>query len=330
MALITRYGTTFGQPLLNAGTIIFVSPAASYTVNGNAYSASDDNDGLSPERALRTVTRAIALATANAGDQIYLLPGTHTVTATVAVSKAGLTFRGHTEGFAEGGNMRPQSILTSTGTDDELLNITASNASFLYLTIRGTSAYSAVSWQTTSAIDNTYFYRCHFDLYTPGVSLNTFGVDLTNRKGGQNTTKWEGNTPSNVSNVLLEQCTFEADGAQGPAIAIATGSVIVRNCEFLSTGAWATPFQVATGAINSRLQDSDFSCHGATGTMTCAVYGGTADKARALYIARIYVAATPGADAIRGFGAAEVQAVDCYYAAATDATTINAISRLLS
>lgn len=330
MALITRYGTTFGLPLIHTGRIFFVAPADNYTVNGNPYDASDDNDGLSPERALRTVARAIVLATASADDLIYLLEGTHTVTATVAVSKAGLTFMGSSEGFGEGMDYQPRTVLTSTGTNDELLSITASNASFLYLTIRGTTGYSAVSFQTTSAVDNTLFYRCLFDLTTPAVNLDTRGVDLAHRRAGTGSDRTSAGT-SDISRVRVKECIFESDGAQGPGIEVATGGAFAENCTFLTTGAWATPFLVATDAISTVIKGCSFAAFGATGTYSACIAGnlGT-NEARAVYIERCYFPATPGADAIRGFGAAEIQAVDCYYAAATNATTINAISRLLS
>ena len=58
MAFITKYGTYFGQVPVQLGRVHFVAPAASYTVDGRSYSASDDNDGLSPERALLTVDQA--------------------------------------------------------------------------------------------------------------------------------------------------------------------------------------------------------------------------------------------------------------------------------
>jgi hypothetical protein len=60
---------------------------------------SDGNDGLSPERPLATIAQAIANCTANVGDVIVLLPGTHNATtlagstaaAALAFSKAGIT-----------------------------------------------------------------------------------------------------------------------------------------------------------------------------------------------------------------------------------------------
>lgn len=329
MALISKYGTTFGTPLLHTGRIFFVAPAASYTVNGNAYDASDDNDGLSPERALRTVARAIALATASAGDVIHLIEGTHTVTATVNVSKAGLTFRGPASDFAWGMDYQPKAILTSTGTNDELLNITADNTEFHYLTIRGTTGYSAVSFQTTSAVDSVLFNRCYLDLFTPAVNLQTRGIDLGNRGGGAGDNHVLTN-PSAVTKVRLIECILEADGAQGPGIRVATGGVMADHCTFISTGAWASPFVVASGAAKSLVRNSTWVAYGTTGTYSSCIDGTTVDTARALFVDSCRFPATPGADAIRGFGAAEIQAVDCYYAAATNATTVNAIARMLS
>lgn len=312
--------------------MFFVAPSASYTVNGTAYDSSDDNDGLAPERAVRTVGRAIVLAAANVGDVIQLLEGTHTVTATVAVNKAGLTFRGSSEGYGEGSFWRPSTILTSTGTNDELLNITADNAKFLYLTIRPTTAYSAVTWQngtSGTAVNGAYFYRCHFDLYTPAVNVSTRGIDFGNRFGGT-LQSGHGYMSAQVSRVTIQECTFEADGAQGQAIYLATCSAVVKNCLFISTGAWASPFVVASGSVSAAVLDSDWVAWGATGTFSSCIAGGQAEAARALYAARCYFPATPGADAFRGFGAAEVQAVDCYYASATDATTVNAIAKFSS
>jgi hypothetical protein len=89
MGYLTKYGSMWGAIPMTGGQVFWVAPAASYTVDGRAYSASDDNDGLSPERALRTVNRACALATASVGDVIALLPGAHVTPTAAAVSKAG-------------------------------------------------------------------------------------------------------------------------------------------------------------------------------------------------------------------------------------------------
>ena len=91
---VTKYGTLFGHVPLQMGRVHFVSPGASYTINGDAYDASDDNDGLSPFRALRTIAQAQTNATANAGEVVMLLEGTHAHTATLRLTKAGVTYLG--------------------------------------------------------------------------------------------------------------------------------------------------------------------------------------------------------------------------------------------
>ena len=92
MAFLTKYGTLWGAIPMTAGQVLWVAPSSPYSVDGRSYDASDDNDGLSPEKAKRTIGSAITAATANAGDVICLLPGAHTTATAAAVSKAGLTF----------------------------------------------------------------------------------------------------------------------------------------------------------------------------------------------------------------------------------------------
>ena len=96
MGYLTKYGTFWGMVPQTTGRIFWVAPSASYTVEGRTYAASDNNDGLSPERALRTLDRAFdtGYATANVGDVIVLLPGSHSWTATTTVDIAGVTITG--------------------------------------------------------------------------------------------------------------------------------------------------------------------------------------------------------------------------------------------
>ena len=91
---LRKYGMLLGAFPQTAGYVYWVSPAAGYTVGGRAYRASDDNDGLSPERALRTVDRAWNLVTADAGDVIALLPGIHSPSASIAADVACVTMMG--------------------------------------------------------------------------------------------------------------------------------------------------------------------------------------------------------------------------------------------
>src|SRR3989304_551054 len=82
MAYITKFGGFWGMLPQTSGRIFWVAPSATYTVEGRTYAASDGNDGLSPERAFRTVDYAVGQTTANVGDVLVLLPGSHSVSAT--------------------------------------------------------------------------------------------------------------------------------------------------------------------------------------------------------------------------------------------------------
>src|SRR3990167_10358801 len=94
MAALTHYGPLWGTVPETTGNVWWVSPADSYTAGGKSYVASDGNDGNDPRRALRTPAQAISNATADNGDVVMMLPGTHTSASQVALSKAGLAFVG--------------------------------------------------------------------------------------------------------------------------------------------------------------------------------------------------------------------------------------------
>ena len=105
MGYVTKYGSFWGMIPQTAGRVFWVAPAASYTVEGRTYVASDDNDGLSPERAKLTLDDTIGDCTANVGDVIVLLPGAHSWSASVAADVAGVTIMGLPSGA---GHLRPQ------------------------------------------------------------------------------------------------------------------------------------------------------------------------------------------------------------------------------
>ncbi len=176
MAQITSYGTQWGTLPLTAGNVYFVAPAASYTVGGKAFSASDGNDGLSPERALRTIGQAITLATASAGDVIALLPGTHTTATAAAASKAGLTFVGlpYFPGAAIGGYVGWQPQVTVTGTAAIAIALTAADCSFYNIRFLPVTQFTALTISSAGA--RTKFVHCMIDNTGVAGHANTKGV----------------------------------------------------------------------------------------------------------------------------------------------------------
>src|SRR3972149_10184143 len=94
MGYLTRYGSYWGMIPQTQGRLFWVAPTDTYPAEGRSYTSSDGNDGLSPERAFRTIDYAVGRTTASVGDVIVLMVGAHSVSATVAVDVAGITITG--------------------------------------------------------------------------------------------------------------------------------------------------------------------------------------------------------------------------------------------
>lgn len=264
MAWLTKYGSYWGVIPETSGDIYWVSPTDTYTLQTRTYSASDGHDGLSPERGLRTIDRAWNLVTANAGDIILLLPGTHTVqTTSVAADIAGVSMFGLPGGL--GNVARQKTVLTTDITGDEILNVTAANIEMGYFTLRPITASDALD--LTAAADNFHMHHFGFDLQTPAVSTATIGITL-----------------AAANYVLLEDFFVECDGAQGDAI-VATGALdsLIRNFTlYLSAGTWASA--ILCGAATNRLliEKGSFLCAGTA--ITVGVNGTGATIARGVAV----------------------------------------------
>ncbi len=263
MAIPDNYGRLWGQIPNTAGQVFWVSPSASYTVNGRAHSASDNNDGLTPDRALRTVARAWALCTASAGDVIVLLPGTHSPSASIAASKAGVTMMGLPSGK---GNFLAQKTTIAAVTGDQNINVTAADIEIAFLNIDPITADSALD--ATAAADRLHIHHCAFQL-TDTVNTGTIGIDFI---GG-------------ASDVIIEDCLFLSDGAQGPAIVGgACLTILIQNCIFLlTTGTWAVV--VSQAAAGRRMIVRQCAFNATVGTITAGVDGTTSGEVDQLYFA---------------------------------------------
>src|SRR3990167_3858104 len=157
MGYLTKYGTIWGHVPHVAGRIFWVSPSDSYIVDGRTYSASDANDGLSPERALRRINRAWALVTANAGDVIALLPGTHSAATTtgtatsIAANVAGVKMIGLGRGPDGYGNPLYRSVKVTAAVADETINVTAADIEMAGFTLVGDALNTATAIVNFSA-----------------------------------------------------------------------------------------------------------------------------------------------------------------------------------
>lgn len=309
MAFMTKYGTIWGMIPSTAGRIFWVAPSASYTVEGRSYSASDDNDGLSPERALLTVDRAWNLVTANAGDVIVLLPGTHTVgTTTIEADIAGVTMMGLPSGA---GNIIRQKTIIQMTSADELLNVTAADIELGYLHFIPTSAQEAV--QFNGGADRLHIHHCSFDMSTPAVSTSTVGIQAS----------------AAADNVLIDNCYFIADGAQGPCIDLG-GCVqsVVLDSEFVNTsGVLEDAILIGAGANAIKIKRCDFNAT-AGATINDGIEGSAVTAAVALAVVECYFSDRVLVP-IETFGATEAIAIESYRGTITGTTAASALVVLI-
>ena len=264
MAGLTRYGDFWGRIPETAGRVFWVAPSAGYTVGGRAYSASDDNDGRDPRRALLTVDRAWNLVTANAGDVIVLLPGTHSPSASIAADVAGVTMMGLPSGR---GNFLRQKASIAAVTGDQNINVTAANIEIAYLHFIPVTEDTAIDF--TDAADNLHIHHCSFDMATPAAGTGTKGIEAL----------------SGASNVLIDNCYFESDGAQGEGIACgAIVDSLIEDCIFmLSAGSWAAAMSVlGAGADRIAIRRCHFYCSGTA--ITVAILGAALTGANCVFI----------------------------------------------
>lgn len=246
MAYLTKYGTQFGALPITLGNVYFVAPAASYTVAGNAYSASDNNDGLSPERALLTIGQAISNATASAGDVIALLPGTHTTASAAAASKAGLTFVGlpYFPNATVGGYVGWQPQVTVTGTAAVAIALTAADCSFY--NIRFLPITQKTCLTISSAGSRTKFVHCMVDNTGVTGHASTAGIVVATgtaprgihfmgclfKDASVTTSNGAALNLAASADFWLYKCTIYKDGAIASGVAWTTAIVL----EDLSTG----------------------------------------------------------------------------------------------
>ena len=285
-----NYGRLWGQIPNTAGQVYWVAPAASYTVNGQGFRASDDNDGLAPERALVTVDRAWNLVTANVGDVIVLLPGTHSPSASIAADVAGVTMMGLPGGA---GNYFRQKTTINAVTGDQNINVTAADIEIAYLHFIPVTADSAIDISADG--DRLHVHHCSFDMSTPVANTGTIGIDVIGA----------------ASNVMIDHCYFECDGAQGPGIE--AGDLLdslIEHCVFSQTaGTWAKA--VEQTASGKRLIIRHCLFHVGNGTMTVGILGTTGGEVSMAQINHC-VFADSVTNAVDTYDAGDCEIAECY------------------
>jgi len=293
MAYLSDYGGIWGSVPQTAGTIHWVAPGAgAYTIAGQSYTASDNNDGLSPERALASIGQAVTNATANAGDVIVALPGTHAPSASIAMSKAGVTLTGLPAGA---GNFTHQKTTISPVTGDQTINVTAIQVEIAYLHFTVLTADSAID--ATAAASFLHVHHCSFDMNTAAVNAGTIGVDFIGA----------------ANDVIVDTCYFNCDGAQGPAIvAGATVGCLIQNCIFVCTAStWVSAITQAAAGRRLIVRHCDWQV--GNGAITNGILGTTGGEVSMVLVSHCNFAdsVTKGVD---GYDAGDAEIVECYQA----------------
>lgn len=209
------------------GRTLYVAPTTAY-VSGytvaSAQSWARDHNALVYD----TINLAYAAAVDGRGDTIVLLPGTHTPTASIALSKNNLSIVG-AESWCGRKVRKPTSIIVAPA-GDEAFNITGANAYFDGLTVVPVTTKAFADF--TGAADGLTIKNCFIDLFTPAVNTGTIGFSGS----------------AGIDNFLFEGNLAWSDGAQGPAVALTglnNAAKFFKNHYHVDAGTWASAVNLA-------------------------------------------------------------------------------------
>lgn len=267
MGFLTRQGSVWGDVPMIRGRVFYVAPS-SYVIEGRTYSSSDDNDGLSPERALRTVNQFVTNATADVGD-VCIIIGSNTFTATQTISKAGLRIYGipggPTDSHEHGTRTTRYGSSVTTSASAAVFTVTAARTEIAYLHIVPVAAYAGIDL----AADDANFHDLTWNIST-AANTATFGISVTGASARPR-----------ISN----QYVYVSDN-QGPFLRCASssagmdGGMFQRSMVVLAgTTAWDDAVEITTGVDNFTIRDVEFiGSSGAIYTDVIDVTGNTNDN----------------------------------------------------
>lgn len=225
---ISGYWVNTNKP---GGRVYFVGggTTAAKGKTGTGITASDTNDGQDPTRPLSTISQAHTLARAGAGDTIVLLPGSITVTAAIAITKADLTLMGYTP--VQPGDYCP-SIITAAATYDlnviqvDADNVTIDGIGFEagFTTVTANQEVVQVnSTNTTTSIFGCVIQNCFFDMTRAAGAASASDTDLDVIRVGLDSN-------DSAINSTVRGCTIKGYDQDGIVIAAgSTGCVIENN-----------------------------------------------------------------------------------------------------
>ena len=194
-----------------------------------------------------SVTDALSACVDGRGDVIVLMPGDHTVaSASLAMSKAGVKIFGPEAWMGQDmPGLKSAATLTTSVSADEIMNVTATDCGVIGVTVIPITTSDAID--LSSAANRFLLKNCWFDMATPAVNTGTIGITL-----------------AAASNIMIDGCTFQSDGAQGNAI-VATGAIdsFIQRCRIFNTaGTWASGVLCGAATTGLWFIDNLFDCYG--------------------------------------------------------------------
>ena len=268
MGFLTKWGSAWGDIPLTTGRIFWVAPS-NYTLEGRAYSSSDNHDGLSPERALTTINQAVTNATADVGDTIMVI-GANTFAATQTISKAGLRIMGLPGGpvdaHAHGTRTTRYGTTVTTSATADVFTVTAARTEIAYLHFVPVAAKAGINLAAADANIHDLTWNM-----TTAANTATFGISITGA----------------TARPRISNCYVYVEDNQGPFLrcASATGGMdggIFRRSTIVLAGttAWDDVIEITTGVDNFLVADLDIvaSSGARIGTAVVNVTGNTNDN----------------------------------------------------
>lgn len=268
MGFLTQQGSIWGSLPLMTGRVFYVAPA-SYTLEGKTYSSSDDNNGLSPEKALRTVNQFVTNATADVGDTCIII-GANTFTATQTISKAGLKIfgvpGGPVDSHEHGTRTTRFATSVTTSASAAVFTVTAARTEIAFLHVVPVAGQAGIDLAAADANIHDLTW-----LITTAANTATFGVSVSGASARPR-----------ISNHYV----YVSDN-QGPFLRCASatggmdGGVLQRSMIVLAGDtAWDDVVEITTGVDNFTIRDCDFiHSSGAIMTDVVDVTGNTNDHA---------------------------------------------------
>jgi hypothetical protein len=286
--------TTFGDMLFHMGGVpvppgipfgidsraIFCAPYRTGSENG----ASDSNDGKTPRRAVKTLSKALSLARADKNDTVFMIASGNSAAETTDDLTASLDWNKdlvHLVGINAGGMVSQRSrIGTQTTGISPLINFTGNGCH-----VSGIHVFHGVSGDQTGLIaaqvtgDHNVFRNCHFagggisttaddagmrSLKLSGAAENLFdncviGLDTVTRAGTANAELEidNGGTTDGCARTIFRDCLFPTYGTTNHVFVIVDADgidrwVLFERCKFINaiqSGATALTeaFAVAAG-----------------------------------------------------------------------------------